>query len=169
MRRFTSLFLGAVLALTVTTSAFAATSTAISSESLNVLATVSITGVPATIDYGSSPSGATVSSSPMTIVVSTNNAAGFNFTLTATNLTGAGTIPSSARRINCTMTSAGTQFPGALCSGSDAAYPGGSNVALGATNAAGDATFATTTKVVIPGSAPAGAYSGTLTFTATTL
>ncbi|HET7182903.1 MAG TPA: hypothetical protein VFI15_11780 [Candidatus Limnocylindrales bacterium] len=53
--------------------------TATSDETLTVESTVTMTGLPATIDYGSGPAGTTVTADPITITTSTNSMTGATF------------------------------------------------------------------------------------------
>jgi hypothetical protein len=86
MSRLYSILVAVALVLALPSVSLAASSTA--TETLTVQSQVTITGVPASIAYGSGLGGTTLSSSPMSIVVTTNNPTGLTFSAAATKLTG---------------------------------------------------------------------------------
>lgn len=165
MTRIRSGLMALAFMLVLPSTALGITTTSQSAESLNVIASITLTGVPASTAYADSPAASTVAAALMNIQASSNNATGFRVDVSATALTGNGnTIAATQRRFNCTVT--GTS-PSDACTGSDVNYPGGT-MNMTWTNVAGSADMAFTPKVAIPPNAVPGAYTGTLTFTAYT-
>jgi hypothetical protein len=146
-----------------------ATATQSTSETLTVSPTISLTGLPATVAYGTGVAGDTRTSIMFDLNASTNNAAGLRLTWTTTNLTdGGSTIPFSQRHLlvtsasGCSLISPFTTpypQPYGVTAGVD--RPVCESAAPGAAGLSGVQLW-----VVIPPDAEPGAYTGTTTFKA---
>lgn len=175
---------GAIVALTLAlTLAIPASTLAISqasSETLTVTSTISLTGVPASLAYGSGLGGATLTAPNFSATGITNNVAGAKFTVQATDLSrtgGGGTIASTARRLRVTLAQAPAPPGASVTAPYNAAAPGGAypgpagtasqiaNVTQ-ATDSAG-VVLSVDASVVVPANAVPGAYTGTMTFSFT--
>jgi hypothetical protein len=171
MRR--SLTLAVLVTALLVSPTLAASST--STETLTVLPTTTLTGVPASIAYGSGIGGATLTSgSPFTMTATTNSATGLNVTWAASDLTGSGTIAAQNNRyLQMTSPGAGCSSVGALSGYSTApgkVYSGVANSQQSIVTVASAASCAiagVTLRVIIPAAATPGAYTGSTTFTAT--
>lgn len=144
------------LALAVPSQALAADSTSSSSESLGVAVSITLTGLPATLSYGAANAVATTASAPaFGLTATSNNASGWEVTWTASDLAAGGNTIGRANR---------------SIAGADAGVtPGYSDgKAIMGMLAPGSQTNTLTLSVAIPADAPAGAYTGSTTFTATT-
>ena len=162
-KRTGSLILAAVLALALPASAFAASTSSTVTESLTVAASISMTGIPASLDYGSSTAGTNVVAPEFTAAVSSNNASGWSVAVNATDLTnGGGTIPATNRQYS--MAGSGYTATGG---GSPVSYPGGDFVIANRATP-GSANVFVTSRISIPAAASPGAYTGSAVFTAST-
>lgn len=174
MRRSLILALAAVLALA--SPAFGAASSPVT-ETLTVLASTTLTGVPASLTYGSSLAGATVTSgTAFTMTASSTSPAGYNVSWAATDLTsGANTILSTARSFLLTTPGAGCATVGASTGYTIApgkAYNGPAGTAqnvVNRTTAGSCAVAGVVLSVAIPAGAIPGPYTGTTTFAVTEL
>jgi hypothetical protein len=142
------------------------------SETLTVSATTTLTGVPASIAYGASLAGNTVTSgSAMTWTASSNNGAGFTVNWAATNLTTTGGTIAAVPNRYLLLTGAGTGCAtvGALSGYTTApgmGYNGPAGSPQAIVNRTSNGTCAITgvvLSVTIPAGAVAGAYTGTTT------
>jgi len=169
--RVPALILAGILALAVPGAALGVSSTA--TETLTVQDQTTLTGVPASIAYGSGLGGTTLAASALSIGISTNAATGYTFSVSASNLTAtAGTIQSTNRLflVSATCDSAGCSVgskwktaPGGTYSG-----PAGTaeTIATSSMNNTTAHSYTVTPKVAIPSGALAGNYTGTVTFAA---
>lgn len=110
MRKLTALALGTALALSMVGSAFAATDTQNANTTLNVNASITLTGLPATIDFGSGIVGDVVAAPQFTLNVETNNTAGYSLKFKASDMvsgTPVETIPATAMTIEAATTATG--------------------------------------------------------------
>lgn len=157
--RFTALALAAAMALALPGAALGVSSTA--SETLTVQAQVTLTGVPASLAYGSGLGGATLTAPTFTASVSTNNPSGATFAVVASDLTnGANQIAASNRAFKLSPTGAPIAYTG----------PAGTKQTLktwaepidGQTAASGQ--MPVTASVAVPAGAIPGAYTGSVTF-----
>lgn len=127
----------ATLALPV--SAFAATSQG-SAETLVVNATMSVSGLPTTLNYGANDAGAMATAGVINLNVTTNDPTGVTLSASGGVLTSPdGTIAASARAVKI------------------------DGVVQGSKHYAGAASPAVEPRVDIPSGAPAGTYTGTFT------
>lgn len=147
MTRIRSIVAGLVLALIVAAPVAATTQT--STMTLTVGTSISLSGLPASLAFtgGSNLPGGTATAPSFTLVYSTNGAA-FNVVGSSTNLTGAGTIPKSAVDLFFDAADHFLSSPVTI----DGPTTGGSKLIA--------------PSIVIPADQAAGAYSGTLTVTA---
>jgi len=147
-----------LLALAIPGSTFATTATSTVDESVTVLGTISITGIPASLTYTSGGPGDLVTAPTFTATVTTNNGSGYDFTWEAGKLQGpAAFIDPSQRRAS-------------VNGGADLVYPGSGQQNLGNNSGptSGDA-FAVTLKILVPNVPPAVyASPGSVTFRAIT-
>lgn len=143
--------------------ALAASTSATSSESLTVAASISLSGVPATIAYPSVTAGQTAVAPEFTAAVSSNNATGWTFAVNATDLT-AGTLVIVKTQREYTVSGTGFTATGG---GSPTAYPGGDFTLASRTTGGANNVFVTS-RVVVPAAAAPGAYTGSAVFTAST-
>lgn len=170
MLRIRAMVAGIVLAALATTPAFAGQSVPVP-ETLTVSPTSTLTGIPASIAYGSALAGAdAVSPSFATVTASTNNVTGFSVSWSATDLTGSGTIPSTARSIQLASVGAGCATVGALSGYTTSPgklYTGPANTAQSfvVSTVAGSCNITTLRlHVAVPALAVSGNYTGTSTF-----
>jgi hypothetical protein len=143
------------LALALPGATFATTATSAVDESVTVLGTISMTGVPASLTYSSGGPGDLVSAPTFTATISTNNPTGAKFTWEAGPLTsGTATITPDQRRIK-------------VGTAADVAYPGSGQQQLANTTSASTDAYAVTLKILIP-NVPPGVYAnpGSVTFRA---
>jgi hypothetical protein len=167
------------LALALPVSAFAATITAPTSETLTVPATSTITGAPASIAYASTLGGSSVASTPAaSIAFTSNSVGGYKVQILSTDLTATtgGTIPNTARTFavqSATNCPAGGIPAGLVQSTTYADTSSGyhtpklSGVVDTWCNvtAPGTTTFSNfVAKIAVPAAQAAGAYTGTITF-----
>ena len=168
-RKPRALLAALALTLALATPALGVTST--TSETLTVDAQITLTGVPATLDYGNHLAGGLAA--PMRFPVTVSGNSPWTLTLAMSDLvSGDDVIPSTARKIDNASSApvAGVTFtaPYADTEGS-APYPGpaDSPVEIMSASEPAEATLGVGVHVAIPATAAAGVYSGTLTFTAT--
>lgn len=170
---------GAIVALTlaltlaIPASTFAASSTA--TETLSVTSTITMTGVPASLAYGSGLGGGTLTAPQINIAIATNNLTGANLAVQASDMLrtgGGGTIASTARRVRLSLSGTSTGWTvtapyvlNAAAPGNP--YPGPAN----ATSQVANGTQATSgliveaaMSVVVPAASVPGAYTGSVTF-----
>lgn len=169
--KLSSVLVGFALVLALPSLALGASSTA--TETLTVQDQTTLTGVPASIAYGSGLGGTTLSGAALSIGISTNAATGYTFTVAATNLTAtSGTIQSTARLflVSATCDSAGCTVPTKWKTAPGGSYsgPAGTAETVGSSSANNTSahTYAVTPKVAVPSGALSGSYTGTVTFAA---
>lgn len=157
--------------------AFAAEASSTVSESLTVQAYVSLTGVPATIAYGTSIGGDVKSGGTFELTAATNNAAGLRIEVAASDLTtGGGTIPKSNRAFvtpatfatACNWTGASHVAECFVPSGGAYVEDGGGRMVIGQSSDANTRKLLVEPQVSVPASAPAGNYAGSFTVYAVT-
>lgn len=145
--------------------ALAVETSSTTTEGVSVLATISMSGVPASISYGAVNAGDTPQSATQNIILSTSNPNGARLEVAASDLTGSGTIPSTAR----TFGGLGANDGGTLGGG---AYPGPAGTRLLLFNRgvafAGPITVSFNVTLAIPSNAVPGTYTGSLVFFAVT-
>ena len=162
----------AAIALTLVLAMPAAAVTSTVSESLTVDSAITMTGVPASINYGNAIAGGPrVTATPFDITVSSNDATGWYVSAASSVLTSSeGTIPVTARRhvvgtvSGCTNPASVTLGPSFTGTGSAPDTTGGKVFMTSSGAGTGCAKF--TAGINVPGSALAGSYTGTLTFEA---
>lgn len=163
-RKARALIFAVALALGSVTPALAVETTSTTTESLDVLASITLTGVPASLSYGGRLAGETVLTAQQDVIVGTTSPTGARLEVKGTNLTGPGTIPATARSfVNVGSNDTGTIGGGAL----PAADTYLSLFNRGA-SFAGPITVSFKVSLAIPPSAAVGSYSGSLTFRAVT-
>ncbi len=148
-----------VLALAIVPSAFAGTIT----ESLSVNSIITVTGIPATINYGAVDPGQQSPTQSFTASVTANS--GYIFKMSGSNFTGTGSINKTARfgrfggSSNATINAASvyTDFGATAFDGSTTIITGN----------AGSSSFNTDLYIAVPGAQAPGAYTGTITYTFT--
>ena len=170
-------FVAAVAAaLLAAPAAYAVEQSSVISESLTVQAQLTMTGVPASIAYGTGLAGDTLSSG-FTVVITTNNPTGYHFDVAASDFAGGGGIASTQRRFlvdngACDPSQAvlGCWISPTWRSGGSNAYggPAGTRVVLANNETTAADTYGMTLRVVLPSGATPGAYTGSATFYATT-
>ena len=154
-----------VIALGGASPAFAASTSSSTTESLEVTASISLTGIPASLSYSSVNAGATASAPEFTAQVISNHSAGWSLSIDASNLTAGGnTIPNTAREFVCAGNFANFQCTGG---GSPVAYPGSPWV-IGSRATGGMADIFITSRINVPGNTAPGLYTGSAVFTAST-
>jgi len=175
--------LAAALVLALPGAALGAGQSATTAQTLSVATTTSLTGVPASLSYGSGLSG-TMRSAPVqtaSVAATTDNPAGVRLTVAFSNLTsGSDSIAATANRILLSETLPTSECVGAENTpwdgGSGKAYPGpaGSDWELCERSSAGSVAFpgtgvTWTPKISVPAGQAPGAYTGTVTWKATEL
>lgn len=168
MRKFAALAMGAVLALGMVSSAFAASDTENATTTLNVNSSITLAGLPAVIDFGSGVPGDVVAAPNFTLNVLTNNSAGYSLKFRASNMVSGApveTIPATAMTVGAVASGLGTG------SATAAIATAGTYQAIGSSTAhsagAGD-DFVTTVALTIPFVRSA-TYGGTADAEASTL
>lgn len=148
------------LVLAVAPAAMAATI----SESVTVNSVLTVTGIPASISYGTLDPGTTSGVQSFTASVTANS--GYTYRVSGSDFTGPGTIGKVNRESKLALASGST-----IASGLDnwtnfanSAYDG-SNVVV--TGNAGSSSFLTELRLTIPGATAPGSYSGSITYTFT--
>jgi hypothetical protein len=165
-KRLGGLLLAILATLSFAAPAFAASTGGSSSETLAVVSAISISGIPASIDYGTASGGSNADAATIPLSVTTDNPNGWRLDLTATALTGAGTIPATARSFRV-MNAAGGAIPIGTFNGTYGPYVAG-GVNPVAADSTGTATFSLDARIAVPNGTPAGSYTGTLTFLVST-
>jgi hypothetical protein len=160
--------------LVAASSVLGATAQQASSETLVVSTTTTLTGLPATLSYGSVLGGATASTSPFTLNAATNNANGLNVAYTASDFaSGGNTIAATARSMLFTSAGSGCSSVGALSTWNvppgkaHSGAAGTSQPMVTRPNPGSCAIAGVTMSVAVPGGAIPGTYAGTLTVTVT--
>lgn len=140
-----------------------------STTTVGVAASISLSGIPATISYGTNRVAGDTPTAPFTATVTTTNLLGYSLTVLTSDMTSeaGGTIAASAT--SYAVSSAATGFVTACavsCPVVDASTP----VVLGTkpTSAIGGDAISVTPKLTVP-SVASGTYTGTAVFTASTL
>ena len=177
-RSLRAIVFAVVIALGGASPALAASAGGSTTDTLNIAATISVTGVPATATFTSPPAcnGAVAGCLPTdfsyvyTAAIATNAGTGATVTATATALTsGAFTIPVANRGVVYgTADTAFTRNPAATTTNVGSLSP---TVAfnLGSTSAPGTVNLGVEPLLrVDPAAYPAGSYSGSFTLTAST-
>lgn len=168
----------AMLALPGTT--LAASQSSSTAQTLTVNSTVTLTGVPASVNYGSGLGGVTLSgpANSTSIVGQTNNPTGLDLTVSFSDLArtgGGGTIVATANRltVSASTTSADCGASSPFASATTAAYagPAGTAWTICSRSSAGSSTFAGSGKtwtyqLDVPAAAVPGTYTGTATWSA---
>lgn len=151
-----SLIVG-LLVLAIPAATLAASTSATSAESVTVLDTISLSGVPATLTYPAAAAGATSTAPAFTLTYTSSAAAG----LTVNVDPGAGLSDGSGHTIPVTAQTLMTERDPvrAMTSGANS---------IDVFTTVGGRTTTVTLGLVLPGGQPGGAYTGTLTFTAAT-
>ncbi len=163
MKHFAPFALASILVLTVAGPALAANASASTAETLSVGYTTSITGVPATLDYGTGLAGTFVYTPKFTITVSTNDPNGLTLSWLPTAMTsGSDSIAAVYHYVYITASTGLTVQTGTYSFNSSAAP--GMTIASG-TTAVANGTMDLELVVNVPTTQPAGSYSGTSTFT----
>lgn len=157
-----------VLTLALVPATFAATSNVTDSFSVN--GTLTVTGIPATLDYGALDDGTT--SAVQTIDANVVSNSPWQLMLTGTDFdrAGGGSLPKSVRQVLLSTTGGNVNFQ--VMPGPSAWQPFD---ATSLTDAVADATGSPTAganvrgeyRIVLPGGTAAGSYSGTITYTFT--
>lgn len=161
------------LMLMLPTATFAVEAT--STETLTVQSTITMTGVPASLAYGSGLGGATLSAPEIHIALATNNFSGANLAVRASDLArtgGNGTIASTARRVRISFSGTSTGWTATAPYVNNAAapgnaYPGPANATsqlANGTQATSGLVVDTVMSVVVPAGAVPGTYTGSVTF-----
>ena len=172
MRRLTPLLFAGLLLVASVAPTFAATSTQSANTTVTVNTSIVLTGVPATIDFGSAAVLTTATAPTITARVVTNNRVGYNLgvvTSAMTSGTSSDTIPAPALNYAVTL---GT------CTGAGTCTPSSGHPADGVTSlliatankrtsAVGD-TYAVVPSLAVP-FVDGATYTGTAVFTATSL
>jgi len=159
------------LVLSVAGTTLAASQSSTAAETLTVGSQVSVTNVPASLSYGSTIGGATLSAN-LNVEMSTNHPTGVTLTLDASDLTrsGGGTIASTNRLF--TFARNNSPFPSGItethADGSEWSYTGSPTTIASSSGPIGPANYAVVSKVFVPADATPGDYAGTLTFTVAT-
>jgi hypothetical protein len=163
-RSLRAILLSLVLGAAGASPAFAVETSSSSAESFEVLATITIAGVPANISYGSLNAGQTAESSLLTILVETSNPNGARLEVAATDVSGPTVIPASAR----TFTDVSADSGGTL--GGGAYGTAGDRMQLYSRSVwpAGGINITVRSEIAIPSNVMPGAYTGSLTFYAVT-
>ncbi len=143
-----SLLAAAAMTLSVAGTSLAANASMSAAETLTVNGAVALTGVPSTIDYGTILPGGEATVAPFGIHLSTNAAAGATLAITGTDFAGPSPIPTANRVIGVDASSGTSSFSQSYAAGSHDLI-----VNLG---------------VNVPEGTVSGAYTSTLTFSATT-
>lgn len=176
-RRLFAALMSLVLLAASAGSALAASTSSNTALSLQVNSTLSLTGVPASLDFGSGLGGARklTPSQATSIVAQTNLTSGLKLNLSFTDLTRTGgveTVAASNYRLITSAQPSSTDCPNAIPNLASAApsYPGGewtvcSRNTAGALNFPGG-TASWNFAIDIPAGATPGSYTGTATWTA---
>lgn len=174
MRRFLAPFLAVLMALSSIGVAAAANQTSTAAETLTVLSTTTLTGVPATLSYGSGASGR-LAAPVMSIAVTSNNPTGVSLAIGAATTaftSGSNTISRTARSFVATVPGGSTC---ALDTGANYwSEPNGNPMpATGGLTICQTSTVTSalnvdlTPRVTVPGATPAGTYTGSLVISVT--
>lgn len=163
-KRLGGVLLALVASLAFAAPALAASTSATTSESLLVTASIALSGVPATITYPDSTAGQNSVATEFTAAVSSNNSTGWQLAVNATDLTSGGnTIAMTNRQFSV----AGTGFT-MTGGGSPVSYVPGDFV-LASRNTGGASNVFLTPRILVPANAAPGSYVGQMVFTASTL
>ena len=131
-------------------------------ESLSVNSVLTVTGVPASINYGAVDPGGQSGQQSFTASVTSNNP--WTFKMSGSDFTGPATIGKAARQgqLGLATGSVGSMTPGGWTAFDQPAFDG---TTVNATGTAGSGSFNVDLRVNVPANAPGGAYSGTITYT----
>lgn len=156
--------LGAALAALILTLAVAPAALATDvSDSFSVNGTLTVTGIPASIDYGALDAGTTSGIQTIDATVSSN--APWTMTVTGTDFTGPGNLSKSVRQIQLSTTGGPIIQPGTFpwVAFDDAVL---ADATPDVTGSAGSGLLVRSElRVAVPANTPAGSYSGTITYT----
>lgn len=156
MRRIAAFALAALLSLSLAASALADTI----NESLTISSAMSMTGVPASINYGNVTPG--TPSAPQNFTVTVNSNVAWRVDLSGTDFTGPGTLTKAARQLLVDgLVLAGTNV-GSYTGFDDPNLTGGGTAELFG-NAAVNAQGTVHLRINAGFGATAGAYTGTVT------
>jgi len=163
MNRTRALVAGLVLALAIAAPVAAQTTIP---ETITVNATMAVSGLPVSIDYGATDAGAASATIPATATIVANVT--WTVTIGGTAFSGSG-FPASARQCKLTVVSG----PAGIGGGADSWHDFGTlNFCDGVSTpasglSAGTTVLRTDLRVNVPGTGVAGAHTGTVTFTFT--
>ena len=146
-----------VMALAIAPVASAATI----DESLTVNSTLTVTGIPASISYGSIDPGSTSAAYPVNATVVTN-AAGWQLRMSGSDFTGPATLGKINREGQIDQPPFGTSAVTSWTNFANSAFDGSSVTASGPT---GSTAVNMAFRVNIPGGQAPGNYTGTITYT----
>lgn len=135
------------------------------SESLTVTSSLTVTGIPATISYGSVDPGLTSGTQAFTAAVTGNSGWSLDVTSTGFSASGGKTISLSQRDLQIVSATGGTT----TAVGTWTAFGVGSlaSTTPEASGPTGSSGFDANLRVRVPAAAQAGAYTATVTFTFT--
>jgi hypothetical protein len=136
-----------LMALAIPGAAFAASSQS-SAMTLTISSVISVSGVPASLDFGSPLAGTNANAPQFTVTYSSNGSATFTSSVTDLTASGGGLI-------------AKANVSQSLASGSYAAADGATIASFGA--AGGSSSKTVDVRVAVPAAQQAGAYTGTYT------
>lgn len=148
MRKLVSVFAALVLTMSLAGTALGATATSSTTVSATVDASISISGVPVTIDLGHAASGADLFSSNFTITVGSSEPT-FSVSMSSTDFASGGSTIAATHLMPIVN---GTQLDSAAA---NVPHPIGTTSPL-----------TVHLKFAIPNGTPAGTYAATITFTA---
>jgi hypothetical protein len=142
--------LGAILALALPGAAFAATTTSVTTATVTVNGVISMTGIPATYANGSGVAGAILTGPPFTITVASSDP--FVVSVAASDfVSGGNTIVADHTTLTFITGATSLDYTG----------PAGVPMEIGTTT-----PLTEKVKMILPLTAHAGTYTGTLTWTA---
>lgn len=152
-----------LVALAGASPALAVEQTGTTPESLEVLASITLAGVPAAVNYGSRLAGEAVQWSDEVITLGTSNPGGARLEVKGTNLTGTGgTIPATAR----SFTGVSADTPGTMGGGPLAAPDTYLTLYNRTSSFSSEVNVTFDIDLAIPPTAGVGSYGGSLTFRA---
>lgn len=147
------------LALSIAPAAMAASIT----ETLSVNSSLVVTGIPASIDYGSADPATTTATVPVNATVVTN-APGWQLRMSGSDFTGPATIAKMQREGQIDQPAFGSSAVTSFTNFANSAFDGTNVTASGPTGSTGvNMQF----RVNVPAAQAPGAYSGTITYTFT--
>lgn len=166
-KRAAAVGLALALALALPGATLAASVTQDAQETLNVAYTTTLTGVPATIDYGKALGGQTVQSATFPMTATTNDPNGLTVSWSATALaSGGNSIPATAHSLLVPAFPSGCTPQGAFATTPIAprAYTSGDMTICASSSATTLSFTGLRIDLAIPASQALGTYTGTVTF-----